>query len=180
MIGIAKHLLQENNITLVIHHALHVTGSPDYSYHHTDHPVGNRVAHLGLYSQCHWIHFGTPHDTGPLVTAEPNYGYSKIAPPAQPNLHTSNTSLNAPDLQLTTSTQPTPQQVLKPTQQQYLHVIPQSSDYIKILPAIPAGANQHSFVLHTSLLSPITATTATTSTNTNSSSTTSTITTNTY
>ena len=85
---------------------------PDYSYQHTDHPVGNRVAHLGIYSQCHWIHFGTPHDTGPLFTAEPNYGYSKIALSAQPNLHTSNTSLNAPDqafdLQLTTSTQPTP------------------------------------------------------------------------
>jgi hypothetical protein len=113
MIGIVKHLLQENNMTLVLHHALQVTGSPEtvnsypeYSYHHTDHPIGNRVAHLGM----------------PLFTSEPNYGSSKIAPPAQPNLHTSNTSLNAPgqafDLQLTTSTQPTPQQVVKPIQQQ--------------------------------------------------------------
>jgi hypothetical protein len=27
MVGVVKHLLQENNITLVIHHALNVTGS---------------------------------------------------------------------------------------------------------------------------------------------------------
>jgi hypothetical protein len=49
MIGIVKHLLHENNITLVIHRAppSHrpetVNSKSDYSYQHTDHPMGNRV-----------------------------------------------------------------------------------------------------------------------------------------
>jgi hypothetical protein len=45
MVGIDKHLLQDNNITLVIQHALQVTGSPETVnskayYHHSDHRVG--------------------------------------------------------------------------------------------------------------------------------------------
>jgi hypothetical protein len=114
MVGIVKHLLQENNITLVIHHALNVMGSlekvnpkPDYSYHHTDHPMGNSVAHLGLHSKSHWIHFGTLNDPPPLFTAKPNHSYSKITPTPTLNLHTSSTSNTldyVTDPQLTPST----------------------------------------------------------------------------
>jgi hypothetical protein len=165
MVGIVNHL-SDNNITLVIHHALQVTGSPetinskpDYSYYHSDHPAGNRIAHLGIYSQSHWIHFGTPDDTGPLFTAKPNYGFSKIVPSAQPNLLTSNTPLNTmyhtTKLKSTTSTQHTYQQSNMPTHQQFLHSMPQTLGYIKTLPPILVGA-ESALIRLAPLLSPVT------------------------
>jgi hypothetical protein len=173
MIGIVKHLLQENNITLVIHHTLNVTGSlekinskPDYSYHHTDHPIGNSVAHLGLYSQSHRIHFGTSYDPPPLFTAKPNYGYSKITITATLNLHTSSTLSNTldyvTDAQLTPSIPPTSHQLSTPTtHQQSLHFKNQTLDYIKILPSIPTGAESALNRLAHSLLTPISTASAT-------------------
>jgi hypothetical protein len=104
-------------------------------YHHSnsDQPVGNSVAHLGL---------------------------SKIRLSAPPSLHTSNTPLNtldyAIDLQSTTSTQPSSQQLATPTHQQSLHLMHQTLDYIKILPSIPVGGGISTHSSAHSLLTPIT------------------------
>ena len=172
-VGIARHLLQKNNITLVIHHALNVTGSlekvnskPDYSYNHTDHPAGNRVVHLGLYSQSHWIHFGTSNDPPPLFTATPNHCYSKTTPTVTLHSHTSSTPPDTldyvTDSQPTPPTPPTSHQPSTPTtHQQSLHSKSQTLDYIKILPSIPIGAESALIRLAHSLLTPISTASAT-------------------